>query len=69
MDVCKGMTSDLNIYKVIWLSYEKKKKTDCRETRAEAGRPVRRLVAITQVRDTGDWTMMGVGEPGEVVRF
>ena len=42
----------------------KKKKTDCRETRAEAGRPVRRLVAITQVRDTGGWTMMGAGEPG-----
>lgn len=65
MDVCKGMTSDLNIYKVIWLFYEKNKnKTDCRETRAEAGRPVRRLVAITQVRDTGDWTMMGAGELG-----
>lgn len=43
---------------------EKKKKTDCRETRAEAGRPVRRLVAITQVRDTGGWTMMGAGELG-----
>ena len=65
MDVCKVMTSDLNIYKVIWLFYErKKKKTDCRETRAEAGRPVRRLVAITQVRDTGGWTMMGAGELG-----
>ena len=56
MDVYKVMTSDLNIYKVIRLFYERKKKkntTDCRETRADAGRPVRRLVAITQVRDTG----------------
>ena len=47
---------------ILWK--KKKKKTDCRETRAEAGRPVRRLVAITQVRDTGGWTMMGTGELG-----
>lgn len=40
-----------------------KTKTDCMQARVEA-RPVRRLVAITQVRDTGGWTTMGAGQLG-----
>ena len=40
------------------------KKTDCMQARVEARRPVRRLVAITQVRDPGGWTTMGAGQLG-----
>ena len=67
LDICKGMTANLNIYKVIWLFYEKKKqtkKTDYMQARVEARRPVRRLVAITQVRGPGGWTTMGAGRLG-----